>query len=78
MSGQPNHQSNHMDTSQQIRHVFACHGPKMHINPGFVLLRKGDISKCPDCGAEVYDATDTLVGQAYIAFARIDLGNRPS
>lgn len=71
-------QPNHMDTSQRIHHVYACHGQPMHVHPGFVLLRKGDIKHCPTCGAEVYDTTNTPLGQAYIAFARIDLGEKPS
>ena len=67
-----------MDTSQRINHVFACQGTPMHLTPGYKLLRAGDISKCPDCGQDVYDASETPVGQAYIAFARIDLGEKPS
>ena len=78
MNEQANSQPNRMDTSQQINHVFGCQGPTLHINPGFVLLRNGDIHKCPDCGADVYDASDTPVGRAYIAFGRIDLGEKPS
>jgi hypothetical protein len=39
-------------------------------------LQAGDITKCPQCGAEVYDATDTPVGQAYFAFSRPDLGTQ--
>jgi hypothetical protein len=78
MSTAPNTQPNHMDTSQQINHVFACRGPKMHVTPGFKLLQAGDIKHCPDCGADVYDATDTPIGQHYKAFARLDLGEKPS
>lgn len=73
---QPTNQN--MDTSQQIRHVFGCRGSTMHIHPGIVLLRKGDATRCADCGAPVQDITDTPVGQAYIAFARLDLGEKPS
>lgn len=69
--------SNHMDTSQQIKHVFGCQGEIFHLTPGFQLLKSADPTKCPECGANVYDATDTPVGQQYIAFARIDLGRRP-
>jgi len=65
-----------MDTSQQIKHVFGCDGPKMHIMPGITLLRAGDVNRCPECRAMVRDITDTLVGQSYIAFARLDLGDR--
>jgi hypothetical protein len=70
--------SKHMDTSQQIKHVFGCQGPELHITPGFKLLQSDDPSKCPQCGADVYDATNTPLGQAYIAFGRIDLGEKPS
>ena len=70
--------SNHMDTSQKINHVFGCQGTTLHITPGFKLLASGDASKCPQCGAETFDATNTPVGQAYIAFGRIDLGDLPS
>jgi len=76
MSGQPDN-TNHTDTSQQIRHVFGCKGQPFHLTPGFKLLRSSDPSKCPECGAEVYDATNTIVGQYYLAFARFDLGKRP-
>ena len=72
-----NPQSNHMDTSRRINHVFACQGGSMHITPGFKLLASGNTNKCPQCGADVYDATDTPVGKAYIAFGRIDLGDLP-
>lgn len=58
--------SNYMDTSQRINHVFGCQGPTMHITPGFKLLRSGDPSRCPDCGASVFDATDTPVGKEYL------------
>lgn len=68
----------HMNTSQKISHVYACLGAVYHVTPGFQLLRSGDIKHCPTCGAQVFDATDTPVGQAYIAFARIDLGEKPS
>jgi hypothetical protein len=78
MTGQPNPQPVQMDTSQQIKHVFACRGSSMHIHPGFVLLRKGDIDHCPDCGADVYDVTDTPIGKAYFAYTRPDLGEKPS
>jgi hypothetical protein len=67
----------HMDTSQRINHVFGCSGSQMHIMPGVSLLKAGDTSKCPTCGATVQDITGTLVGQAYIAFARLDLGDKP-
>jgi len=73
MSGQPNH----MDTSTKIRHVFGCHGKTFHLTPGFKLLQAGDIKHCPTCGADVYDATDTPVGQLYLAFGRFDLGDKP-
>lgn len=62
--------SNGMDTSQQINHVFGCLGKKLHLTPGFMLLRKGDVTKCPDCGAEVYDATDTPIGAEYLRQAK--------
>lgn len=78
MTHQSNSQANHMDTSQKINHVYGCQGPTLHLNPGFVLLRKGDITKCPDCGADVFDASNTPVGLAYLEFARMDLGKRPS
>jgi hypothetical protein len=67
-----------MDTSQKLNHVYACQGAQLHLTPGFKLLQAGDITHCPTCGAAVFDATDTPVGQAYIAFARIDKGERPS
>ena len=70
--------SNHMDTSQRINHVFGCLGPTMHITPGFKLLQSTYPGKCPECGAEVYDATNTPIGQSYIAFGRVDLGDEPS
>ncbi len=66
-----------MDTSQKINHVFGCRGKTMHVHPGFVLLRKGDITHCPDCGKEVYDITDTPLGSSYIELARFDLGKQP-
>jgi hypothetical protein len=68
-----------MDTSQQLRHVFGCLGSTMHVMPGFRLLRAGDITHCPvpECGAPIHDITDTPLGQAYMAFARPDLGERP-
>lgn len=70
--------TNHMDTSQQLKHVFGCLGPELHITPGFKLLQSADPTKCPQCGADVYDATNTPVGEAYVAFGRADLGKRPS
>jgi len=70
-------QSNSMDTSTKIKHVFACRGKGFHLTPGFKLLQSGDITKCPVCGAEVYDATDTPIGQAWFAFSRPDLGEQP-
>ncbi len=77
MNSTPNSQPKRMDTSQKINHVFSCNGPTMHMHPGIVLLQHGDLKHCPDCGALVYDATDTPVGRAYIAFARLDLGEKP-
>jgi hypothetical protein len=65
-----------MDTSQRIKHAYGCDGPKMHVMPGVSLLKAGDTSKCPQCGAPVHDITNTLVGQAYLAFARLDLGDK--
>ncbi len=66
-----------MDTSQQINHVYACYGPVVHVTPGITLLRSGDITRCPQCGARVSDCTNSFLGQSYIAFARLDLGERP-
>lgn len=68
----------HSSTSIQLRHVFACQGKQMHLNTGTRLLQKGSIDKCPDCGAPVYDATNTPVGMAFFAHARPDLGDLPS
>lgn len=65
-----------MDTSQRIFHVFGCTGSPMHVYSGFVLLRAGDIKKCPDCARPVVDITDTPLGQAYFAFTRPDLSAR--
>jgi hypothetical protein len=73
-----NSQPNRMDTSQRINHVFGCQGTTLHITPGFKLLQSGDLTRCPECGADVFDATNTPVGQAYIAFGRIDLGEKPA
>ena len=70
--------TNGLDTSQNINHVFGCTGAQIHVTPGFRLLRAGNIHKCPDCGADVNDITNTPLGQSYIAFARIDLGRLPS
>jgi hypothetical protein len=70
--------SNHMNTSQQIRHVFGCAGPTRHLTPGFALLRSTDPTKCPQCGTTVEDVTDTLEGQQYLAFGRFDLGEKPA
>lgn len=67
---------NSMDTSQQINHVFACFGPIVHVTPGLALVRAGDIDHCPQCGAKVSDCTNSFLGQSYIAFARLDLGDR--
>lgn len=78
MNTSSNSTPNHMDTSQRINHVYGCGGPTMHIMPGVTLLKAGNTSKCPECGAPVQDVTDTLLGQSYIAFARLDLGKRPS
>lgn len=75
MSGQ--NTQPHMDTSQKINHVYRCVAPNFHLTPGFKLLKAGDITHCPECGAEVYDATDTPMGEYYIAFARIDKGEKP-
>jgi hypothetical protein len=69
--------SNHMNTSQRINHVFGCLGETLHLTPGFRLLRSEEPTKCPECGAEVYDATNTPVGQSYFAFTRPDLGEKP-
>lgn len=63
-----------LDTSQELRHVFACRGETMHITPGTELLKRGDANTCPQCGATLYDATDTPVGRSYFAFVRQDLG----
>jgi hypothetical protein len=73
MSGQPNSQPNHMDTSKQLKHVFGCQGKTFHLTAGYLLLRSRNPTKCPQCGADVYDASDTPIGQLYIAFTRIDL-----
>lgn len=67
-----------MDTSQKLKHVFGCAGPTMHLMPGFRLLQSSYPGRCPECGAEVYDATNTPIGQAYLAFTRSDLGKDPS
>jgi len=58
-----------MDTSQQINHVFLCSGTPAHVSPGLSLLRAGDITKCPQCGAPVQDCTNTLIGKSFLAFA---------
>lgn len=63
----------HMDTSQRIRHVYACNGTPLHVTSGFQLLQTNSL-RCPYCGAEVSDITKTPLGQAYFAFARPDLG----
>lgn len=63
-----------LDTNHRINHVYGCRGTTLHLTPGFKLLQSGQIKKCPQCGAELYDATNTPVGQYYIAFARADLG----
>ncbi|HJS17304.1 MAG TPA: hypothetical protein VJ785_01050 [Anaerolineales bacterium] len=65
-----------MDTSQNINHAFGCSGEIVHVTPGYMLLRAGNINRCPQCGAEVKDITDTLLGQSYLAFARLDLGTQ--
>ena len=67
----------HLNTSQQIKHVFGCSGATMHVTPGFQLLRAGDITRCPQCGSPVTDCTNTLLGQSYLALARFDLGDLP-
>jgi hypothetical protein len=61
-----------MDTSQRIRHVFACTGETVHVHPGFAILLTGQ-KVCPTCGMPVYDITETPLGLAYYAFARPDL-----
>ena len=64
-----------LDTSQRIRHVFACNGPTVHVHPGMALLINGNQKPvCPTCGAAVQDVTNSLLGQSYFAFARTDLG----
>jgi hypothetical protein len=70
--------SNNMDTSKQIKHVFGCLGPTLHLTPGFKLLRAADPTKCPECGADVYDATDTTLGQLYLRDAGFTRGDLPS
>ena len=77
MNNQTDQSTNGLDTSQQIKHVFGCAGEPMHLTPGFKLLQSGDITRCPDCGAQVHDVSDTPIGQAYLAFGRPDLGERP-
>lgn len=64
---------NLLSTSQRLLHVFICEGTHSHVHPGLALLTIGK-PKCPTCGAEVKDITDTPLGQAYFAFARPDLG----
>lgn len=68
---------NDLNTSQQLRHVFLCSGSPAHITPGITLLRSGNLDKCPQCGAPVHDCTNSFLGQSYLAFARLDLGDRP-
>jgi hypothetical protein len=65
-----------LSTSQNITHVFGCGGIPVHVTPGYQLLRAGTGTRCPQCGAEVTDITQTPLGQSYIAFARIDLGTK--
>ena len=67
----------HMDTSQKIKHVFACEGSTVHVHPGLALLLTSR-PVCPTCGKPVQDITDTPLGQSYFAFTRPDLGERPS
>jgi hypothetical protein len=59
-------QSTHMNTSKQINTVFGCQGENYHLTPGFRLLRSSDPSRCPVCGASVFDASDTPVGKEYL------------
>jgi hypothetical protein len=62
-------QTPHLDTSQQIKHVFICSGTPAHIMPGFALLRAGSLENCPHCGASVRDCTDSFVGKCFLKFA---------
>jgi hypothetical protein len=58
-----------MDTSKQIKTVFGCQGKVFHLTPSFILLRSANPTRCPECGAEVFDASDTPVGQQYLKLA---------
>ena len=64
-----------LTTSQNINHIYGCNGPTMHLTYGIYLLRTNS-NRCQECGYEVSDVTDTPVGQAYKAFARLDLGSQ--
>lgn len=65
----PNNNDNHLDTSQQIAHVFICNGPEAHVMPGITLARAGSAMNCPYCGASVSDCTNSFVGQSFLKFA---------
>jgi len=61
------------NTSQKVKHVFACTGSQVHVFPGKELLRVGKL-ECPECGTPINDITETTLGKAYFAFVRPDLG----
>lgn len=77
MSG-PVKPSKNMDTSKQIKHVFGCQGVTMHLTLGSELLKSSDPTKCPQCGADVYDASNTPVGQLYLGHIRATSKDLPS
>ena len=58
--------SDPMNTTQQVNTVFGCQGEVFHLTPAFKLLRSADPRKCPESGADVYDASDTPVGARYL------------
>jgi len=63
-----------LNTSQRIMHVYICAGLTPHVHTGIAIARHGKF-ECPTCKAEIRDATNTPVGQAFFAHTRPDLGD---
>lgn len=66
-----------LTTRTKIITVYGCTGTVFHVISGIALLKHGMGYRCPYCGTEVYDISDTDVGRSYLAFARVDLNPPP-
>lgn len=66
-----------ISTQTKIETVYGCRGRTMHVMPGTVLLKSKKGYRCPWCGTEVYDISDTMLGREYFMWLRPDKHSPP-